>query len=64
MIRYLLVTKERVDLTKYFFGEREFPVFPHCAVCATHTVDFTKFLYHNFLKNFRENNFLSKEFTI
>ena len=29
-----------------------------------HTVDFTKFLYHNFLKNFRENNSFSKEFTI
>ena len=29
-----------------------------------HTVDFTKFLYHDFLKNFRENNFFSKEFTI
>ena len=28
-----------------------------------HTVDFTKFLYHDFLKNFRENNFLSKHFT-
>ena len=29
-----------------------------------HTVDFTKFLYHDFLKNFRENNFFSKEFTL
>ena len=31
---------------------------------CTHTVDFSKFLYHDFLKNFRENNFFSKEFTI
>ena len=31
----------------------------------SHTVEFTKFLYHDFLKNFRENNFFSnKEFTI
>ena len=29
-----------------------------------HTVNFTKFLYHDFLQNFRENNFFSKEFTI
>ena len=29
-----------------------------------HTVDFMIFLYHDFLKNFRENNFFSKEFTL
>ena len=29
-----------------------------------HSVDFMKFLYHDFLKKFRENNFFSKEFTI
>ena len=27
------------------------------------TVEFTKFLNHDFLKNYRENNFFSKEFT-
>ena len=31
-------------------------VLPHCG--------FTKFLYHEFLKNFRENNFFSIEFTL
>ena len=31
---------------------------------SAHTVDFTKFLYHDFLKNFRENNFFSEEFSI
>ena len=37
----------------------------HSAVCYTqHTVDFTKFLYHDFLKKIRENNFFIKEFTI
>ena len=30
----------------------------------SHTVELTKFLYHNFSKNFRENNFVSKEFTM
>ena len=46
-----------VTFTKFLpeIGERELPI---------HTVDFSKFLYHEFLKNFRENNFFSKEFTI
>ena len=38
--------------------------FFHAQRGTLHTVEFTKFLYHEFLKNFRENNFFSKEFTI
>ena len=29
---------------------------------TTHTVEFTKILYHSFLKNFRENTLFSKQF--
>ena len=29
-----------------------------------HSMEFTKFLYHEFLKNFREKNFFSKHFTV
>ena len=29
---------------------------------TVHSVEFTKFLYHSFLKNFRENNLFSKGF--
>ena len=32
------------------------------STASVHTVEFTKFLYHGFLKNFRENNFFSKKF--
>ena len=49
---------KNVTFTK-FLSEKcdsEFPLLLH--------MDFTKFLYHDFLKNFRENNFFCKEFTI
>ena len=39
--------RERVDLTKYFFGEREFLVFPQC---GTATI---------FSQKFRENNYVA-----
>ena len=29
-----------------------------------HSMEFTKFLYHEFLKNFREKNFFGKHFTV
>ena len=53
------------EITKYliwrnYFSLREFLVFPHCAL-HSHTVEFTKFLYH--LKLFSWNHLYSKLFT-
>ena len=42
-----------VDFTEYFFGEREFLVFPHCAA-LTAVWKFKNFLFVRFL---RESNF-------
>ena len=57
-----LVLKFEFSEDKWF--DRYLHVLKPCTVwkLRKHTVDFTKFLYHDFLKNFRENNFLTKPF--
>ena len=54
----------REKFTRGFFSGNQFlqrkkDVFEQELVYLS--VEFTKFLYHNFLKNFRESNFFSKE---
>ena len=62
-----------MEITKELFWRNiSLFVFPNCCVRFTVEiteiysphVEFAKFLYHDFLKNFRENNFFSEEFTI
>ena len=71
---------EKFNLTKEIFRQINSLIVIHLVNCRchfheifakmrereipTHTVDFPKFLYHNFLKNFRENNFFSKDFNM